>query len=104
MANDKPVIVFVHQRLDVSGDLGVKNNAEVRAVLESSGKVLAVFQGHSHDNDLKDIGGIHYCTMVAMVEGSGVENNGYSVMSIAADNSIRISGFRHQTDYQWASI
>jgi len=102
--NDQPVIVFVHQRLDVSDNVGVKNSAEVRAVLELSGNVLAVFQGHSHDNDLKDIGGIHYCTMKAMVEGSGVENNGYSVISIAADNTIRISGFRHQADYQWTSI
>jgi len=102
-ANDKPVIVFVHQRLDISGDLGVKNNADVRAILESSGKVLAVLQGHSHANELKDIGGIHYCTMVAMVEGSGADNSGYSVVSISADNTIRISGFRNQADYQWTS-
>ena len=99
--NDKPVIVFVHQRLDVSDNHSVKNDAEVRAMLESSGKVLAVFQGHSHNNDLSDIGGIHYCTMVAMVEGSGANNNGYSVMTITADNTILINGFRNQTDYRW---
>jgi predicted phosphodiesterase len=101
-ANDQPVIVFVHQRLDVSDNHGVKNNAAVRDVLESSGKVLAVFQGHSHRNDLKDINGIHYCTMVAMVEGTGVSNNGYSVMSLAGDNTIRIDGFRNQADYLWS--
>ena len=74
----KTTVVFAHQRLDVSNHYGVKNSAEVRNVLEASGNVLAVFQGHSHKNDPNEIGGIHYCTLVAMVEGSGAENNGYS--------------------------
>ncbi|HQX52779.1 MAG TPA: alkaline phosphatase, partial [Planctomycetaceae bacterium] len=99
--NDKPVIVFAHQRLDVSNNHGVKNNAEVRKVLESSEKVLAVFQGHSHQNDLKEIGGIHYCTLVAMVEGSGPENNGYSLMEIEPNGSIQLTGFRKQKPYKW---
>ena len=68
-ANDKPVIAFAHQRLDVSTDHGVKNCSDVRRILEGSGKVRVVFQGHSHQNDLKDIAGIHYLTLVAMVEG-----------------------------------
>ena len=62
----KKTVVFAHQRLDVSNHYGVKNCADVRKVLEDSGNVLAVFQGHSHKNDHKDIGGIHYCTLVAM--------------------------------------
>ena len=70
------VIVFAHQRLDVSNNHGVKTNSQVRSVLESSGKVLAVFQGHSHQNDVNEIGGIHYCTLVAMVEGSGKKTVG----------------------------
>jgi predicted phosphodiesterase len=98
----QPVIVFAHQRIDVNTDHGVKNNAAVRQVLEASSKVLAVFQGHSHQNDIKDIGGIHYCTLVAMVEGSGVENNGYSVMRLDENRTIQISGFRHQAKYRWA--
>ena len=68
---NKQVIVFAHQRLDVENNHGVKNAADVRAVLERSGKVRAVFQGHSHKNDHEEINGIHYCTLVAMVEGSG---------------------------------
>lgn len=99
--NDKPVIVFAHQRLDVTNNHGVKNNSDVRRILESSGNVLAVFQGHSHKNDLRDIGGIHYCTLVAMVEGSGEENNGYSIMEISSDGSIRLTGFRNQNSNQW---
>ena len=70
-------IVFVHQRLDVSNNYGVKNAAAVRKVLEGSSKVLTVFQGHSHKNDYNDIAGIHYCTLAAMIEGSGAENNSH---------------------------
>ncbi len=97
----KQTMVFAHQRLDVSNDHGVKNCPDIRNTFEQSGKVLAVFQGHSHQNDLKDIGGIHYCTLVAMIEGSGAENNGYSVMDIAQDGAIRLTGFRKQTRYDW---
>ena len=100
-STDRKTVVFAHQRLDVSNDHGVKNCPEVRGVLQESGKVLAVLQGHSHQNDLKDIGGIHYCTLVAMVEGTGAENSGYSIMEIAADGVIRLTGFRKQIAYDW---
>lgn len=100
-ANDKPVIVFAHQRLDVSNNHGVKNNADVRQVFEASGRVLAVFQGHSHQNDLREIGGIHYCTLVAMVEGSGAENNGYSLMEIEPNGTIHLTGFHKQKSCEW---
>lgn len=99
--NTKPVIVFAHQRLDVSNHYGVKNNVQVRQILESSGHVLAVFQGHSHKNDLHEIEGIHYCTLVAMVEGTGVENNGYSVLEIDRSGTIRLTGFRKQNSQHW---
>ncbi|EKK04017.1 metallophosphoesterase [Rhodopirellula baltica SH28] len=100
-ANRKPTVVFAHQRLDVSNHHGVKNNADVRRVLEESGSVVAVFQGHSHQNDLSEIGGIHYCTMAAMVEGTGPESNGYSVMDIQPDGTIEIKGFVRQASYRW---
>lgn len=99
--SDKQVIVFAHQRLDVENDHGVRNAAAVRSVLQSSNKVLAVFQGHSHQNDWKEIGGIHYCTLVAMIEGSGAENNGYCVLNINADGTLRLNGFRKQQNYTW---
>lgn len=69
-ATDKPTIVFAHQRLDLAGQHAVKNASEVRKTLESSGKVRAVFQGHSHKNEHQEISGVHYCTLVAMVEGA----------------------------------
>ena len=96
-----PTIVFAHQRLDVTTDHGVKNCVEVRSILKDSGHVLAVFQGHSHQNDLKDIDGIHYCTLVAMVEGSGLANSGASVLQLHDDGTIHVTGFRKQKSYDW---
>jgi Calcineurin-like phosphoesterase len=95
-STDKPVVVFAHQRLDVKGDHGVKNNPDVRKILEATGRVLAVFQGHSHKNDIREIAGIHYCTLVAMVEGSGADNNGYSMLELRNDGLLHLRGFRMQ--------
>ena len=97
------VIVFAHQRLDLedSENHTVNNASEVRSILEKAGKVRAVFQGHSHKNDHNETGGIHYVTLVAMVEGSGAENNGYSTLEVFADGSLRIDGHRNQDDYAW---
>jgi alkaline phosphatase len=36
-----------------------------------------------------------------MVEGSGEEQNGYSVVNLYADGSIKIEGFRQQRNYEW---
>lgn len=96
------VIVFVHQRLDVEGVHSVASAPAVRQILEESRKVLAVFQGHSHQNDHREINGIHYCTARAVIEGSGPENNGYSLVSIHRDGRLSVKGFRAQRTYQFA--
>jgi alkaline phosphatase len=96
-----PTIVLAHQRLDTKDNHGVRNAVTVRTVLENSGKVHAVFQGHSHKNDYKDINGIHYCTMVAMVEGKGTDNSGFSLVQVKPDSTIAVEGFVKQNAYQW---
>ena len=96
-----PVIVLAHQRLDADKAHAVQNAPAARALLEKSGKVLAVFQGHSHKNDYQQLAGIHYTTLVAMVEGSGVENSGYSMLEVLADGSLRLQGFRRQVERAW---
>jgi len=96
-----PVIVLAHQRLDADKAHAVQNAPAARALLEKSGKVLAVFQGHSHKNDYQQIAGIHYTTLVAMVEGSGMENSGYSMLEVLADGSLRLQGFRRQVERAW---
>ncbi len=91
-----PTIIFAHQRIDTKSSHGVRNGEEIRKILESSKNVKAVFQGHSHGNDLKWINGIPYCTCVAMVEGSGIESNGYSLLELYPDSTLKLHGFRKQ--------
>jgi Calcineurin-like phosphoesterase len=100
-SGDTPTIVFAHQRLDATASHSVKNHAEVRAVLEESGRVAAVLQGHSHENDLVTVEGIPYCTIRALIEGAGEDNNSFGIASVFADGSLRIDGYLQQADYAW---
>lgn len=99
--NSHPVVVFAHQRLDVTDSHSVRNAAEVRTTLEGCGRVVAVLQGHSHQNDYQDIAGIHYCTLAAMIEGSGAANNAYAIADIHPSGSLRLQGFRRQKSQAW---
>lgn len=88
------VIVFIHQLLDGSGSVYVNNAADVRQILQASGKVLAVFQGHHHSGSYSNMAGIHYYTLRAMVEGAGPENSSYAIAEVHPDGSITITGYR----------
>jgi 3',5'-cyclic AMP phosphodiesterase CpdA len=46
----------------------VKERAELRRILEASGKVRAVFNGHVHRNHLDVIAGIPYVTIQSLIE------------------------------------
>jgi predicted phosphodiesterase len=93
-ASHGTVIVLIHQLLDGTGLYYVKNAAEVRQVLEQSGRVLAVFQGHFHEGSYSRIKGIHYYTLKALVEGPGPENNSYAIIEVQPDMSIIVTGYR----------
>ncbi len=90
----KPVIVFIHQQLDGAGPHTVKNAPEVRALLEKSGKVCAVFQGHNHAGPYSTVNNIHYYTLKAMIEGSGKDHSSYAVAEVSPDNDIVVTGYR----------
>jgi len=96
------VIVLVHQLLDGAGSHYINNAAEVRRILEQSGRVLAVFQGHRHDGGYSLIEGIHYYTLKAVVEGSGPENNSYAIVEVRPDMSITVTGYRKAVGKQLA--
>ena len=71
-ASDRPTVVFVHQMLDEYivewGRPLVFNQPEIQAALIEDGDVIAVFQGHDHDNVHHEIDGIHYITFEALVD------------------------------------
>ena len=98
-----PVIVFTHQLLDGTGSVYINNAAEVRHILQASGKVLAVFQGHHHSGSYTQIAGIHYYTLKALVEGSGPDNNSYAIAEIFPDSSIMVTGYRKAQSRQLVS-
>jgi len=89
-----PVVVFIHQLLDGSGAVYVKNAADVREILENSGKILAVFQGHHHVGAYSQISGIHYYTLIATVEGQGAESNSYAIVEVPPDLNTVVTGYR----------
>lgn len=97
----RPVVIFIHQRLDLDPPVSyaVKNSPAVRQVLEQSGRVSLVLQGHSHKNEYRHRGGIHYVTLSALVEGDGAASSGYGLLDVFADGSARIKGFRKQMDH-----
>jgi len=62
--------LFVHQSLDaeISDDHRLSNDAEIRAILEKSGVVRGVIQGHYHFGAHHTIAGIDYLTLRALCE------------------------------------
>ena len=95
-----PAIVFIHQLLDGTGPVYVNNAADIRQILDQSGKVTAVFQGHHHEGSYSYIEGIHYYTLKAMVEGPSQENNSYAIAEIRPDKSITVTGYRKAVSKQ----
>ncbi|MDA7930386.1 metallophosphoesterase [Akkermansiaceae bacterium] len=99
-----PTVVFTHQRLDVDrpNKYAIKQSVKVRKILEDSGRVRVVFQGHSHKNELEEVNGIPYCTLAAMVEGEGIESNSYSLLRFLDDGSIKLEGYRRQKNQSFS--
>ncbi len=100
-ATTRKTLVFIHQRLDLpqGSQHNVHTAPEVRSILEKSGKVAAVFQGHHHVNDYREVGGIHYCTLNAMVDGEGNANNAYSTLQVFSDGSLKLEGFYRHSNH-----
>ena len=92
----KVAVVFCHQRLDNKAREyhEVKNAADVRNMLERSGKVKSVITGHDHIGGLCTINGITYYTLRAMIEGSGEKQNSYAVASFYSDGTMSVKGWR----------
>ena len=100
--SDRPTIVFVHQMIDEyveewGRDL-VSNQAEIQGILEADGDVIAVFQGHDHDNVHNIVDGIHYVTFEALVD-QGTPPSWASITVDPATQTITIEGAGDQADY-----
>jgi alkaline phosphatase len=89
-----PVIVFVHHQLSGSGNIEVQNADKVRTILESSGKVICVFQGQNHTGQYSRNNGIHYYSLRAMVNGSFPDNNSFALVTVTP-TLINIKGYKN---------
>ncbi|MBQ7182001.1 MAG: metallophosphoesterase [Bacteroidaceae bacterium] len=93
----RPVIVFIHQLLDrfsgVERSVCLGNADAVVDILEQSGRVLAVVQGHHHQGHYSYRNGIHYWTMKAMIESDYPMHNSYAIVSVERNGDICIEGF-----------
>ncbi|WP_215225517.1 metallophosphoesterase family protein [Echinicola shivajiensis] len=101
--NSKPTIVFCHHPLfeyfHGQSQMHVNNYKQVKAILEDSGKVMAVFQGHVHEERFDHQGGIHFATQMAMVDGSGAENSSFSILEIDR-KGIQLLGYKRASDHK----
>ena len=97
-----PVFIFIHQMLDsfsdIASSLCVNNAEEIVSLLEESGNVFAVFQGHHHAGHYSFRNNIHYWTMKGMIEGCLPENNSFAVVEIDPEGNTCIDGFYNCED------
>lgn len=89
-------VIILHYRLD-DVVYGTGNNAAVNNILYSYNKtVIAVLQGHEHENRYSLINGIHYISFYSPVLHSYNANN-YAIIKIY-DDYINIDGVGSVTD------
>jgi len=102
---DLPTIVCVHQPLDVdfeslAGGPPIVNHLDVQRALVDSGVVVAVLQGHDHENRHALIEGIHYITFTAMVGHTVPTEPSYALMTLDPEaRTITIEGAGLQESY-----
>ncbi|NQT91315.1 MAG: metallophosphoesterase [Lentisphaerae bacterium] len=106
-AQGRPAIVFCHENLDdretaEGRDIHVVGNAsDVRAVMERSGNVKAVIQGHYHLGMHTVINGIPYVVITSLVAGPEEDRPAGAVVSLHEDGALTVEGFGRQESWEW---
>ncbi len=74
----------------------VSNRAEVREIFEESAKVIGVFNGHLHWNNMTVHNGIPYFTIQSCIEdvsGTGVPSKSYAIVTVVGSTvSVEVCG------------
>jgi hypothetical protein len=107
-----PTIVLSHQLLcpqeqvDAAYDPAhtVKNAADLRAIMEKSGLVVAAFAGHYHDGGYMKVNGIHYvCLQANAAYGNDASyHNQYATVDVYRDGKnvqVAVAGNGNQRSY-----
>lgn len=101
-ATTLPTIVLTHQLLNPMEQVdanydpshSAKNAAAVRSILESSGKVVAVFSGHYHDGGFQTVNGIAYVVLQANAAygNDASYHNQYATVDVFVDgNAVKLA-------------
>jgi len=102
-ASEQPTIVFVHQMLDDYveewGRPTVLNQTELQQLFSEDEDVIAVFQGHDHENVHNVIDGVHYVTFEAMVD-QGTPPTWARISLDPSSQTIVVEGFGVQASYE----
>ena len=85
-------VPILHQQLDAENETCVANAPEIRRILETSGKVRCVVQGHFHEGSFHDLNGIGYLAAKASVLGHAADENAYSIVEVYPSGGVRILG------------
>ncbi|MGB6153880.1 MAG: hypothetical protein WBG48_17990 [Pricia sp.] len=93
---DYPTIVFCHHPLYCYERDGfvfhISNYTEVQAALEDSKKAIGISGPRARTKYCAEINGIHYVTLLGMVDFEGLENNAFTKVSVS-NNRSEITGF-----------
>ena len=87
-----PCVPILHQQLDAENETRIRNAEEVREMLEASGKVKLVVQGHLHEGSFREINGIGYFTSSASVLHAAPANT-FSLVEIYPSGGVKITGY-----------
>ena len=113
----KQTLVFVHHALsdqDLTGNFWfegapnkalIRNRAEVREILERSGRVIAVFNGHVHWNRMDVQSGIPYFSITSIVENfrnDDTPSDSYAVVEVDGDSITVDVGGEDRQHYEFS--
>ena len=87
-----PCVPIVHQQLDAEDETCIRNAAEVRSILEKSGKVKLVVQGHLHEGSFREVNGIGYFTSPASMLNPASSDT-FSLIEIYPSGGAKVTGF-----------
>ena len=96
-SSEQKVVVFSHMPLrptDVSENLW--NNTEIIEILENHSNVVAFINGHNHAGNYIYKNGIHYITIVGMVD---TMTNSYGILEIYKDSMV-LKGYGNQKSFK----
>ncbi len=101
---DKSTVMCIHQPLDwdfspLAGGPPISNHKAVQAVLAESGVVIAVFQGHEHENAYSLIDGIHYVTFEELLDHTEATPASWAAVTLdPISRTITVRGEGNQAD------